>query len=83
MLGHFVTNTLVVIVVLGIMIFIHELGHFMAAKSFGVRVLVFSLGFGKTLLHIKRGETDYRISALPFGGFVKMAGTTHRKSERE
>jgi regulator of sigma E protease len=74
MLGHFVTNTLVVIVVLGIMIFIHELGHFMAAKSFGVRVLVFSLGFGKTLLHIKRGETDYRISALPFGGFVKMAG---------
>jgi regulator of sigma E protease len=56
------------------MIFIHELGHFMAAKAFGVRVLVFSLGFGKTLLHIKRGETDYRISALPFGGYVKMAG---------
>ncbi|MDR3676074.1 MAG: RIP metalloprotease RseP [Acidobacteriota bacterium] len=74
MLGHFVTNTVVVIVVLGIMIFIHELGHFTAAKSFGVRVLVFSLGFGKTLFHIKRGETDYRISALPFGGYVKMAG---------
>ena len=63
-----------VVVVLGIMIFIHELGHFMAAKSFGVRVLVFSLGFGKSLLHIKRGDTDYRISALPFGGYVKMAG---------
>jgi regulator of sigma E protease len=74
MLGHFVTNTLVVIVVLGVMIFIHELGHFMAAKSFGVRVLVFSLGFGKTLLHFQHGETDYRISVLPFGGFVKMAG---------
>jgi regulator of sigma E protease len=74
MLGNFVTDALVVVVVLGIMIFIHELGHFMAAKSFGVRVLVFSLGFGKTLFHIKRAETDYRISALPFGGYVKMAG---------
>ena len=74
MLGSFVTDALVVIVVLGIMIFLHELGHFMAAKVFGVRVLVFSLGFGTSLLHIKRGETDYRISALPFGGYVKMAG---------
>ena len=74
MLGSFVTDALVVVVVLGIMIFIHEAGHFMAAKSFGVRVLVFSLGFGKTLLHFKRGDTDYRISALPFGGYVKMAG---------
>ena len=74
MLGSFVTDALVVVVVLGLMIFIHELGHFMAAKSFGVRVLVFSLGFGKTLLHLKRGDTDYRISVLPFGGYVKMAG---------
>ena len=74
MLNHFITNGLVVIVVLGIMIFIHELGHFAAAKAFGVRVLIFSLGFGKTLLHFKRGDTDYRISALPFGGYVKMAG---------
>jgi regulator of sigma E protease len=64
----------VVVVVLGIMIFIHEAGHFVAAKSFGVRVLVFSLGFGKSLLHLKRGDTDYRISVLPFGGYVKMAG---------
>jgi regulator of sigma E protease len=74
MLGSFVTDALVVVVVLGVMIFIHELGHFLAAKSFGVRVLVFSLGFGKTLLHFTRGETDYRISLLPFGGYVKMAG---------
>ncbi len=74
MVGSFFTDALVVIVVLGIMIFIHEAGHFMAAKAFGVRVLVFSLGFGKTLLHFKRGDTDYRISALPFGGYVKMAG---------
>src|ERR1019366_4496804 len=74
MLGSLVTDALVVVVVLGFMIFIHELGHFMAAKSFGVRVLVFSLGFWKTLLHFKHGDTDYRISALPFGGYVKMAG---------
>jgi regulator of sigma E protease len=73
-MGSFMTDALVVVVVLGIMIFIHELGHFMAAKAFGVRVLVFSLGFGKSLLHIKRGDTDYRLSALPFGGYVKMAG---------
>jgi regulator of sigma E protease len=46
----------------------------MAAKAFGVRVLVFSLGFGKSLLHFQHGDTDYRISALPFGGYVKMAG---------
>jgi regulator of sigma E protease len=70
----FITDALVVVVVLGIMIFLHEMGHFMAAKAFGVRVLVFSLGFGKSLLHLQRGETDYRISALPFGGYVKMAG---------
>jgi regulator of sigma E protease len=56
------------------MIFVHELGHFLAAKFFGVRVLVFSLGFGKRLLHWAKGDTDYRISALPFGGYVKMAG---------
>ncbi len=74
MVGSFLTDALVVVVVLGGMIFIHEMGHFLAAKSFGVRVLVFSLGFGKTLLHLKHGDTDYRISALPFGGYVKMAG---------
>ncbi len=74
MLNHFITNALVVIPVLGIMIFIHELGHFAAAKAFGVKVLIFSLGFGKTMVHFKRGDTDYRISFLPFGGYVKMAG---------
>jgi regulator of sigma E protease len=74
MAGSFVTDVVVVVLVLGLMIFIHELGHFLAAKFFGVRVLVFSLGFGKRLLHWTRGDTDYRISALPFGGYVKMAG---------
>ena len=61
-------------VVLGIMILIHEFGHYAAAKSFGVRVDVFSIGFGKRLVGFRRGETDYRISALPLGGYVKMAG---------
>jgi regulator of sigma E protease len=74
MVGGFITDAVVVILVLGLMIFVHELGHFLAAKFYGVRVLVFSLGFGKRLLHFTKGDTDYRISALPFGGYVKMAG---------
>src|SRR6516165_6968504 len=63
-----------VAVVLGIMILVHEFGHFAAAKFFGVRVDVFSIGFGKRLAGFRRGDTDYRISALPLGGYVKMAG---------
>jgi regulator of sigma E protease len=61
-------------VVLGIMILVHEWGHYAAAKFFGVRVDVFSIGFGKRLVGFTRGGTDYRISALPLGGYVKMAG---------
>src|SRR6202044_3665471 len=61
-------------VVLGVMILVHEFGHYAAAKFFGVRVDVFSIGFGKRLIGFKRGVTDYRISALPLGGYVKMAG---------
>jgi len=60
--------------VLGVMILVHELGHFAVAKWFGVRVEVFSIGFGKRLAGFRRGGTDYRISALPLGGYVKMAG---------
>jgi regulator of sigma E protease len=63
-----------VTVVLGIMIFVHEWGHFIAAKLLGVRVDVFSFGFGTRLAGVKRGDTDYRLSALPFGGYVRMAG---------
>jgi regulator of sigma E protease len=61
-------------IVLGFMILIHEFGHFAVAKYFGVRVEVFSIGFGKRLLGFKKGETDYRISAIPLGGYVKMSG---------
>src|SRR5213082_1554068 len=74
MLSNFLTDAAVVAVVLGVMIFVHELGHFMAAKWFGVRVLTFSLGFGKRLFGFKKGDTDYRVSLLPLGGYVKMAG---------
>lgn len=79
MLSVFLTDVVVVAIVLGVMIFVHELGHFLAAKWYGVRVLIFSLGFGKRLGGFKRGETDYRISALPFGGYVKMAGDDPRE----
>ena len=68
------TSIVAVVIVLGIMILVHEWGHFMAAKLFGVRVEVFSLGFGPRLWGRRRGPTDYRISALPLGGYVKMAG---------
>ncbi len=63
-----------VIIILGIMVFIHEWGHFIAARLFGVRVEVFSFGMGPRLWGRKRGDTDYRLSALPLGGYVKMAG---------
>lgn len=73
-MSHFFINTITVAFVLGVIVFIHELGHFLAAKSFGIRVDVFSLGFGKRLFGFRRGVTDYRISALPLGGYVRMAG---------
>ena len=61
-------------VVLGVLVLLHELGHFIAAKMCGVRVDVFSIGFGPRLWGMKRSDTDYRISALPLGGYVRMAG---------
>jgi regulator of sigma E protease len=61
-------------IVLGVMVLLHEWGHFIAAKLCGVRVEVFSIGFGPRLWGVKRGDTDYRLSALPLGGYVRMAG---------
>jgi regulator of sigma E protease len=69
-----VTSTLAFLFVLGVLIFVHELGHFLMARRIGVRVLTFSLGFGPKLINIKRGGTEYCISAIPLGGYVKMAG---------
>jgi regulator of sigma E protease len=62
------------IILLGLLIFVHELGHFLVAKYFKVRVEVFSLGFGPKLFKFKRGDTVYAISAIPLGGYVKMFG---------
>jgi regulator of sigma E protease len=73
-MSGFFTAVLAVGVILGFMILIHEFGHYATAKLLGVRVEVFSIGFGKRLLGFRRGETDYRIAAIPLGGYVKMSG---------
>ena len=61
-------------ILLGILVFVHELGHFLVARACGVRVEVFSLGFGKKLLSYKKGDTVYCLSLIPLGGYVKMFG---------
>src|SRR5262250_648963 len=66
----------VAVVMLGVIIVIHELGHFLVAKFFKIKVETFSVGFGPRLIGFRKGETDYRISAFPLGGYVKMAGET-------
>src|SRR6266550_222305 len=73
-MSGFFTALFAVALILGFMILIHEFGHYAAAKLLGVRVEVFSIGFGKRLLGFRRGETDYRIAAIPLGGYVKMSG---------
>lgn len=70
----FFENVLWLLVLIGVMINIHELGHFWAARYFDVKVEAFSFGFGTRLFGFRRGETDYRFSLLPLGGYVKMAG---------
>lgn len=62
------------VVLVGVLIFVHELGHFVCAKLFGVKVLKFSLGFGPTIAGLKRGDTEYVIAAFPLGGYVRMLG---------
>jgi regulator of sigma E protease len=69
-----VQTILAFLFVLGVLIFVHELGHFLMARRLGVRVLTFSLGFGPKILKFRRGDTEYAISAIPLGGYVKMAG---------
>jgi len=67
-------NFAALIVVLGPLIFVHEMGHFLAAKAVGIQVLRFSIGFGRPIFSWRRGETEYWLSWLPLGGYVKMAG---------
>jgi regulator of sigma E protease len=64
------------LIVLGIMVLVHEFGHFAVAKLCGIRVEVFSIGFGKRLFGFRRGDTEYQIAVIPLGGYVKMAGET-------
>src|SRR3954468_21287718 len=71
---QFAENVLWLLVLIGVMIMIHELGHFWAARFFDVRVEAFSFGFGPRLFGFRRGETDFRFSLILFGGYVKMAG---------
>jgi regulator of sigma E protease len=73
-MSDFFISVAAVAVVLGFMILIHEFGHYAVAKLLKVRVEVFSIGFGKRLLGFRKGDTDYRISAIPLGGYVKMSG---------
>src|SRR5665811_2448633 len=67
-------NVLWLLVLIGVMIMIHELGHFWAARYFDVKVEAFSFGFGPRLFGFRRGDTDYRFSLILLGGYVKMAG---------
>src|ERR1041384_3464686 len=77
------TTLLAFVFVLGVLVFVHELGHFLAAKRVGIRVLKFQLGFNPTIISFRRGETEYGIGALPLGGYVKMAGEAPEEVEHD
>src|SRR6516164_1621934 len=76
MLGNAASSIIIALLILGVIIVIHELGHFLVAKFFKIKVETFSVGFGPRLIGFRKGDTDYRISAFPLGGYVKMAGET-------
>jgi regulator of sigma E protease len=73
---EFMVAVIAFIILLGIMVIVHEFGHFSVAKFFGVRVEAFAVGFGPRLFGVKYGDTEYKICALPLGGYVKMTGET-------
>ena len=75
-LWSYLSTPVTFLFVLGVLIFVHEFGHFLVARWHGVRVLTFSLGFGPKLLKFRRGDTEYCVSAVPLGGYVKLAGET-------
>jgi regulator of sigma E protease len=70
----FINSLLAFVFVLGVLVFVHELGHFLVARMLGVRVITFCIGMGPKLLKFRRGDTEYAIAAFPIGGYVKMAG---------
>src|SRR5690348_18455213 len=73
MLGHVVQAILAPVLVFGLVIFVHEFGHFIAAKALGVYAPRFSIGFGPAIFRKRRGETEYILAWLPLGGYVRMA----------
>src|SRR3989338_9078611 len=75
------SSALVFIFVLGVLVVVHEFGHFIAAKAVGVRVEKFSIGFGPMIFGKKFGETEFCVSLLPLGGFVKLAGESPEESK--
>lgn len=77
------TTIIAAIVGFGFLIFIHELGHFLSAKLFKIRVERFSIGYPPRLIGKKVGETDYCLSAIPFGGYVKIAGMVDESLDAE
>jgi regulator of sigma E protease len=79
-MGTIIGTIIAFIIVFGILVFIHEFGHFFMAKVVGIRVEVFSFGYGKRLFGVKKGHTDYRVSVLPMGGYVRFLGETAYES---
>lgn len=82
-MGSVIGTILAFIIVFGILVFVHEFGHFFMAKLVGIRVEVFSFGYGKRLFGFKKGDTDYRVSLIPMGGYVKFPGEEVYEKERE
>jgi len=82
-MGPVLGTILAFIIVFGILVFVHEFGHFFMAKLVGIRVDVFSFGYGKRLFGFKKGDTDYRVSLIPMGGYVKFPGEEVYEKERE
>jgi regulator of sigma E protease len=82
-MGSILGTLLSFIIVFGILVFVHEFGHFFMAKLVGIRVDVFSFGYGKRLFGLKKGDTDYRVSLIPMGGYVKFPGEDVYEKERE
>jgi regulator of sigma E protease len=77
---HILTNLLSSAFALGVIIVVHEAGHLLVAKALGIRVMTFSVGFGRSLFSVRRGETEYRIAAVPLGGYVRLGGENPEES---
>ncbi len=82
-MDFFAHPVMAVILLLGLLVFVHEAGHFIVGKLCGIAVEIFSLGFGPVILNFQRGETNYRLSLIPLGGFVKFYGATRKEDVPE